>query len=576
MQLSDGVSPLIPELRPSLVTTLLLTLDRLLLHRDRYTAVLLVWLVLEITGCLITTGVASQSTPFVPVMDPAYRELDALAAIGLVEVPSLLQRPYSRLAFGRLTTQARINLDSLSNTEGRFREALVSLEKEFAVEIALLCVDTGQLCGVAGPTSVLREVRVDFTMASSLGRDMRTAYAPEDFISGVVNPLLQRNSGRVLSDGLTGGLEATLDIQVISHVSAQLRPRAWVARPRRATELGDATLLDGYLRGVFGGFGLEVGRNHLLRGRSRAAGPLLSNNSRGLDMVRLSRESPWRLPWLFRFLGPVTGAAWVADLGSDRFIPHSKLIGFELGARPNRYIELGLSLLNQQGGEGAPEASWGDRLRDIFLIMPAGAEISDKILSTDIVLTFPNSGIELFVSALSTDPDYQLSYRLAESWWDEAIWSTGLKWSGLGPDGRFDTWIEGHHAGVRPHTHHQFKDGLTVDCRVFGDPLGPLSNSWQSGIAWTGTKDILQVELFHEVHSGDDWENEGTPFRWVRVKDNPDEIRFRIITNWTRNHKTSDLQTSVRLGYERVTRFDFTEVNRSNYMAQVQFTWVPN
>ena len=509
-------------------------------------------------------------------MDPAYVELDALAAIGLIEVPSLLQRPYSRLAFGRLIKQARTNVDSLLDTRVRFREALDNLEKKFSVEIALLCDDTGLPCAVANPTSVLREVRVDLTMANSPGRYMRTAYAAEDFIEGVINPLLQRNSGRILSDGLTGGLESTLDIHLTSHVSAQLRPRAWMARPRGAAELGDATLLDGYLRGVFGGFALEVGRNHLLRGRSRDAGPLLSNNSRGLDMVRLSRESPWRLPWLFRFLGPVTGATWVANLGSDRFIPNSKLIGIELGARPTRYLEFGLSLLNQQGGEGAPEASWGDRLRDIFLVMPAGAEISDKILSADIVLTFPNSGIELFASAVSTDPDYQLSYRLAESWWDEAIWSTGLKWSGLGPDGRFDTWIEGRHTGVRPHTHHQFKDGLTVDGRVFGDPLGPLSNSWQSGIAWTGTEDILQVELFREVYSGDDWENEGTPFQWVRVKDNPDEIRLRIITNWTRNHKTSDLQTSVRLGYEHVTRFAFTDVNRSNYMAQVQFTWVPN
>ena len=541
-----------------------------------YRMVLLLWFTLEIAGCLVVTGVRAQASPYVPIMDPAYRELDALAAIGLVEVPSLVQRPYSRLVFGRLTKQARINLDSSPDTEGRFREALVSLEKGFAVEIALLCDNTGPPCAVVHPTSVLREMRADFTMASSPGRDMRTAYAPEDFIGGVVNPLLQRNSGRILSDGLTGGLESTLDIQVTSHVSAQLRPRAWVARPRGATELGDATLLDGYLRGVFGGFALEVGRNHLLRGRSRDAGPLLSNNSRGLDMVRLSRESPWRLPWLFRLLGPVTGAAWVADLGSDRFIPHSKLIGFELGARPNRYIELGLSLLNQQGGEGAPEASWGDRLRDIFLVMPAGAEISDKILSADMVLTFPNSGIELFASALSTDPDYQLSYRIAESWWDEAIWVAGLKWSGLGPDGRVDTWIEGHRSGVRPHTHHQFKDGLTVDDRVFGDPLGPLASSWRSGIAWTGAKDILQIDLFREIYSGDDWENEGTPFRWVRVKDNPDEIRFRIVTDWTRNHAASDLQTSVRLGYEHVTRFDFTDVNRSNYVAQVRFTWVPN
>jgi hypothetical protein len=541
-----------------------------------YRMVLLLWFTLEIAGCLVVTGVRAQASPYVPIMDPAYIELDALAAIGLVEVPSLLQRPYSRLAFGRLVRQARINLNSLGDTEDRFLETLARLEEKFSVEIALLCDDTGLPCGVADPTSVLREVRVDFTMASSPGRDMRTAYAQEDFIEGVVNPLLQRNSGRILLDGLTGGLESTLDIQLTSYVSAQLRPRAWVARPQGAAELGGATLLDGYLRGVFGGFGLEVGRNHLLRGRGRDAGPLLSNNSRGLDMVRLSSESPWRLPWLLRFLGPVTGAAWVADLGSDRFIPHSKLIGFELGARPTRYLEFGLSLLNHQGGEGAPEASWGDRLMDIFLVMPAGAEISDKILSADIILTFPNSGIELFASALSTDPDYQLSYRLAETWWDEAIWVTGLKWSGLGPDGRIDTWIEGHHAGVRPHTHHQFKDGLTVDDRVFGDPLGPLASSWQSGIAWTGAENILQVELFREVYSGDDWENAGDPFRWVRVKNNPDEIRFRIITNWTRNHEMSDLQTSVRFGYEHVTRFDFTDVNRSNYMAQVRFTWVPN
>ena len=175
--------------------------------------------------------------------------------------------------------------------------------------MALLCDEMELPCLVADPISMLREIRADFTMARSPGRDMRTAYASENFIKGVVNPLLQRNSGRILSDGLTGGLESTLDIQVTSHISAQLRPRAWIARPRGVAELGDVTLLDGYLRGVFGGFALEVGRNHLLRGRSRDAGPLLSNNAGGLDMVRLSRESPWRLPWLLRVLGPVTGAA---------------------------------------------------------------------------------------------------------------------------------------------------------------------------------------------------------------------------------------------------------------------------
>ena len=69
--------------------------------------------------------------------------------------------------------------------------------KKFAVEVALLCDDMEQPCSVANPASMLREVRADFTMASSPGRYMRTAYDTDYFIKGVVNPLLQRNSGRI-------------------------------------------------------------------------------------------------------------------------------------------------------------------------------------------------------------------------------------------------------------------------------------------------------------------------------------------------------------------------------------------
>ena len=526
----------------------------------------------------IAKGVSGQASPYVSVMDSGYDYLDALVAVGLVEVPSLIQRPYSRLAFSEFIKQARSQLDLSPQVGERFREAVIMLEQEFADEIGLQCGNGISLCSEAEapPAAVLREVWLDFTVAASPERAMRTAYSDKSFIDGVLNPLLQRNFGRDVSDGVTLGLEPTLDIQLTPYLSAQLKPRAWIARPRGVSEVGDLTLLDGYLRGVFRGFALEIGRHHLLRGRGRDGGSMLSNNSRGLDMVRVSRESPWRLPWLFRFLGPVSGAAWVADSGGERFIPHSKLIGFDLGARPTQNLEFGLSLLNHQGGNGAPNASWGDRLRDIFLVMPAGAEISDKILSADIVLTFPKSGIELFVSALSTDPDYVFSDRLAETWWDEAIWVSGLKWSGLGPEGRIDLWIEGRHSGLRPHTHHQFRSGLTLDDRVLGDPLGPLANSWQSGIAWTSTKNVFQFEVFREMYSGDDWENKATHFEWVRVSDNSDEIRHRFSADWTRNHLPSRTRTFIRLGYEQVTRFDYTNINRWNYLAQIGIAWAPS
>ena len=199
-------------------------------------------------------------------MDSGYDYLDALVAVGLVEVPSLIQRPYSRLAFSEFIKQARSQLDLSPQVGKRFREAVVMLEQEFADEIEFQCGNGVSLCSEAEayPAAVLREVWLDFTVAASPERSMRTAYSDKSFIDGVLNPLLQRNFGRDMSDGVTLGLEPTLDIQLTPYLSAQLKPRAWIARPRGVSEVGDVTLLDGYLRGLFRGFALEIGRHHLL------------------------------------------------------------------------------------------------------------------------------------------------------------------------------------------------------------------------------------------------------------------------------------------------------------------------
>jgi hypothetical protein len=60
------------------------------------------------------------------------------------------------------------------------------------------------------------------------------------------------------------------------------------------------------------------------------------------------------------------------------------------------------------------------------------------------------------------------------------------------------------------------------------------------------------------------------------LADNPDENRLRAIVDWTREHSDSGLRTSVRLGYEHVSRFNFLDQDRSNYLAQVRMTWLPN
>ena len=65
------------------------------------------------------------------------------------------------------------------------------------------------------------------------------------------------------------------------------------------------------------------------------------------------------------------------------------------------------------------------------------------------------------------------------------------------------------------------------------------------------------------------------PVRWIRTADNPDEIRLRGTAAWTREPvEATGLRATVRLGYEHVTRFDFTDRSRSNLLAQVELAGI--
>lgn len=555
----------------------LLDASRIRWSVDRAVGVLVLLLGL---GTLTPAGSLAQGSSYVPNLDPAYADIDALFASGLVEAPSMAQRPYSRMAFARLTAQARARLPDSDEVRARFREALDRLEARFARELSLLCPAVGPACGGAEASVALRSVEIDLASAASPLRAIRTSYDDvfepgDNLIEGDINPLLQRNQGRVLADGQTAAAEATADVQLSSRVAVQVRPRVWYSRATGVGNADGATLLDAYVRAVFGSVALEVGRNHVATGHGRLAGPMLSHNARGLDMIRLANERPWRFPWFLGALGAFTGSAWVGDLGGNRRMPHGKLIVFEGTLRPSRSVELGVSLLNNQGGDGAPPATFSQRLLDIFLIKPLGAEISDKVIMGDLRITMPGAGLEVYLEGLSTDLDRTV-FAHSESFWADAAWTLGIKAVGRGVEGRVDLWIEGHFAGMRANTHHQLRDGLTVDRRVLGYPLGPLATSLQLGLDWRGPSDAVSFAGAWEGYSGDDWTFpiDGRP--WERAADNPDEVRLRAMVDWTHERLGSRLRTSLRLGYEHVDHFNFTDENRSNYLAQLRVAWLPN
>lgn len=528
----------------------------------------------------------AQATATVPLDHPSYAELDVLRAAGLVRGAMVGQGPYSRLRFAGSVAEARSRVDSLIGLAhaqpppgSREREALARLEAWFAPEIERLCAldeEPGPECPAAGPLDVRpRVARADLTQLQSPRRSIPTRYdTPSDFIDGGLNPLVDGSLGRTFVDGWTGGLEGGVELGVGSHLVAVAHPRLSLTEPRGVDAGADLIAHRLYVRTVFGNLAIEIGRDHLFLGQGLESAAVVSSNPRGFDMIQLSTDRPFRLPWILSALGPTSLSFVAADLGSNRDIEHSLLFLTKVSVRPHPNLELGATSLNLQGGEGAPSASIWERVRDIIIVPFASMpEFSERMAGLDLRWTLPNPGLELYVDFAMTDRDVN---RFGETLWDEAVWVVGATVPSFGPEDRLSVRTEWTHNGFRPYTHHQYTSGLAVDGLVIGSLLGPAATGVLGAVGWSGTTHQLDLTASWGRYVGDTWRNTpGPEFSWEKVADNPDETRHRLVGEWSRIALDDGFRPSVRVGWETVDRFDWGTSGRTNWLvaATLEYHW---
>lgn len=507
---------------------------------------------------------AGQGTTYVPAQDQAYDDLQLLVAEGLVRSAILGERPHSRAAFRRFLAEADERLAGHVPTP-RLAEAVARLRARFGMEAP----------DPSGPT--LSAARVDLALASSPPRAMRPG--AEADLDAELNPLLQGSHDRRLVDGLTTALEAGIAVQG-GRWAAMARPRVSVDVPGGGGAAGaDAGATEAYARAVFGPVGVDVGRLEASWGFGAEGGGILSQNARGLDVVRFGGDRPIRLPGPFRALGMWKGSFGLAHLGRDREFPGAKAFMARVGGRPARWVEFGVNYLNIQGGDGAPEATLWDRVQDLFLVLrtertdddPTGLfHISDKVVGADLRVQVPDTRWALFVNFVTTD-DRGFFRQPSRGYTEDALWMVGAEARGLGGEGRWDVDVAWRHAGARVHTHYQFTSGVTASRRVLGDPLGPNAAAWTGAVTWTGPGSRIRVEGSWERYSGDDfaWDVVGASSSpWYRVADNPDEVRSRLVVDYLDLTGWKGVRTSIRAGYEHVSRFGYGPGNRHNFVVQ--------
>ncbi|RJP25358.1 MAG: capsule assembly Wzi family protein [Deltaproteobacteria bacterium] len=97
---------------------------------------------------------------------------------------------------------------------------------------------------------------------------------------------------------------------------------------------------------------LQAGKIATWYGPGRRGALIFTNNAQSYPGVRLRNPVPIPLTGFFSFLGNVQYDIFLARLEGDRSIPRPLLSGMRLAARPNRYLEVGLSRAIHYGGEG--------------------------------------------------------------------------------------------------------------------------------------------------------------------------------------------------------------------------------
>jgi hypothetical protein len=300
---------------------------------------------------------SSSATVFVPLDSWVYPALDRLRALGYIDVGFLGMRPWTRLECAHLVQDAREVISAREPGATGSGDALNSLEAEFA----------GDLEALDGGAS--RRMQLESVYTRLMGINGQPLNDSEHFGQTLINDFGRPyGEGFNSSTGLSGYATAgrfsiyvrgeyqhapstpayALPVrQVIASVDANpLQP------PKSIAAVDRFELLDAYVGVNLAHWQVSFGRQSLWWGPGEGGAMLSSDNAEPITMARVSRTSPYQLPWPFKWMGPVKTDFFFGKLSGHEFPPGPLIHGEKISFKPTRNLELGFSRTVVMGGQG--------------------------------------------------------------------------------------------------------------------------------------------------------------------------------------------------------------------------------
>jgi hypothetical protein len=510
-----------------------------------------------------------QATARVAPGARVYADIDRLAAAGLIDTIGVGARPFSRREIVRLLTEAERNLDRNSGARPWAEEVIASnLARYASYETRALDAARAEVAYLDSP---YRRIPADSNGA----------------IDATINPLASYRGGRPIVGGTTVTLETTHSAPLGRHLAVFINPRFTARADRLGGGSQRVRVQSGGANLLFGNLAIDVGRDYAVFSQAPTGGLLLSENAPPLDMIRLSTDRSAGLPWLLRYLGPLQAAVFVADLGAFHQVhAHSKLVGYHIEAHPHRLFEVGVEVIDEMGGNGAPPASFADRAADAFPIIDVAFRpnsdflFSNKLAGVDFHWRVPSfAGLDMYAEGVVDDFDTR---RFHSTVFLDGGGIAGISLACIVECGRLGMRAEYRQTGIRYYTHTDFPSGVQENGVLLGDPLGPRGLGGYLTIDGESRQfGTLALTGAYEVRSGNRYastaaDSTDAGFRFVQIEHHPGEHRVRAMATWTPTSRRSHMSVSVTLGVEQVSNFAFVDgKGRTNALAQIGYEWRP-
>lgn len=446
-------------------------------------------------------------SPYVPLDSWIYPAFERLMAMGLIDSGYLGLRPWTRRECARL----------LSEGEGEALERpeaagiINALELEFSHELELPS---------ARPYAEMESLYTRVTGIS--GTPLNQSF---NFGQTLIN-----DYGRPFGEGLnaiSGFSFWTTSGSWVGYVRGEYQyapstpslppaARQFVANSQFLQAVGPAPgmpgstrsqfqLLDAYAGTNFNNWQLTIGPQSLWWGPNEGGATLVSTNSAPIPMLRLNRVTPFTIPLVSRFLGPMRIELFVGQLSGQQFVngptgvigsysdslaDQPFIHGEKISFKPTRNFEFSLSRTTLLGGPGVPFtiATFRHSLFGLGNGLPGTkSDPGDRRSAVDWTYRLPKlrHWVTFYGDAFTDDQYTPIAYP------DRSVISAGLYLPQLPKLSKLDFRVEGVYSdlpagGALSHGFFYFNSrylsGYTNDGNLIGSWIG---REGQGAQAWT-------------------------------------------------------------------------------------------